>query len=473
MQKIYLIISLFIAIPLVMSSQEVLSFEHLEYRTAAQLENSIGIPTDNGADFFRMIYTATGSDGLPDTASGLVVIPDSQLEDYPLVIYHHGTTSGRNAVPSNLNTDYSAYAAFGSRGFVVLAPDLLGLGISRGFHPYVHRETQASASIEMLKAFNDWIENSDYAWNGKLFITGYSQGGHAGMATHWELEANYSDEIEVTAAAHLSGPYSISEAMLSNMFSEENYITIGYIPYVVLGYQEVYGDVYEELTDIFRPQFVNDILEFYNGEINLITLNVRMLFALNFICGFCTHPVQVFNPDFVNAMNADPDHPVRVILRDNDTYDWAPKAPTRLFYCNGDDQVPFRNSVIADSVMKSNGALDLESQDFGNLDHGACATPAITAAYDFFNSFLISSTEDKDAYSSIKIFPNPSNGKITIDGLTEVDNNHLRIYNLQGQLVFNQKIDHSTVDLSHLAAGLYLLRIDNLRQSYNGNLVIH
>ena len=472
MKIFYLISTLIISSFSLVFAQEVITIEHLEYRTAAQLEAQIGVPTDNGADFYRMTYLATGSDGLPDTASGLIVIPDSELDDYPLVVYHHGTVPSPDVVPSNLNTDFAAYAAFGSRGFMVIAPDFLGLGTSRGFHPYVHRATQASATIEMMEAFFEWLENEDTEWNQQLFLTGYSQGGHAGMSTHWELEANHSDRFEVTAAAHLSGPYSISGVMLDNMFSEENYLTIGYIPYVVLGYQEVYGDVYEDLEEIFRPQFINDIEAFHRGEIDLVTMNIRMLFTLNLICGFCTHPVQMFNPDFVTDMNADPDHPVRVILRDNDTYGWGPVAPTRLFYCNGDDQVPFENSVLADSVMNANGALDLSSEDFGNLDHGACATPAVTAAYDFFRSFVVSSTEQSFTSNAIHLFPNPSNGLITIEGLELEENNKIKVFDINGRLMHKSVLNSNQLDLSSLNAGLYLIQLTNNRQSFSSRLIL-
>ncbi|TVQ47314.1 MAG: T9SS C-terminal target domain-containing protein [Saprospirales bacterium] len=474
MKKNYLFFTIIIACVSLVNAQEVIDFEHLQYRTAEQLESQLGVSTENGADFYKMTYLATGSDGLPDTASGLVVIPDSELDNYPMVIYHHGTVPSPDVVPSNLNTDFAAYASFGARGFIVLAPDFLGLGTSRGFHPYVHRATQASATIEMLEAFSVWLENEDVRWNEQLFLTGYSQGGHAGMATHWELEANHSDRFEVTAAAHLSGPYSISGVMLDNMFSEENYLTIGYIPYVVLGYQEIYGDVYEELTDIFRPQFINDIEAFHRGEIDLITMNIRMLFTLNFICGFCTHPVQMFNPDFVNDMNADPDHPVRLILRDNDTYGWAPTTPTRLFYCNGDDQVPFENSILADSVMNANGAPDLSSHDFGNLDHGACATPAVTAAYDFFRSFLISSTGDSFvSQGDIHIFPNPTNGMITIEGIEIGDHNPVKVFDINGRLIHTSILNSNQLDLSFLKAGLYIIHFNSNRQSYSSRLIIN
>ena len=95
-------------------------------------------------------------------------------------------------------------------GYVAVAPDYLGLGESRGFHPYVHAATEASAAIDLLYAAQEFAEKQKFPLNGQLFLTGYSQGGHASMALHRELERNYSKIFPVSAAAHLSGPYSIS-----------------------------------------------------------------------------------------------------------------------------------------------------------------------------------------------------------------------------------------------------------------------
>lgn len=58
--------------------------------------------------------------------------------------------------------------------------------------------------------------------------------------------------------------------------------------------------------------------------------------------------------------------------------------------------------------------------------------------------------------ASLKIYPNPSNGEIQVqaDGLSDVE-----VYSPVGQLVYAQNSSNSTLDLSHLAAGLYHIRV--------------
>lgn len=63
--------------------------------------------------------------------------------------------------------------------------------------------------------------------------------------------------------------------------------------------------------------------------------------------------------------------------------------------------------------------------------------------------------------SPIKVYPNPSNGLFTIENSKPIK--QLKIYNLYGQLVYTERPSSTktTVDLTHLPAGMYLCNIDN------------
>ena len=439
-------------------SQHANSVDQISSATAEEISGLIDFDVPYGVRFYKMTYNTMGSDGLSDVASGVIVIPDNDANDFPLVIYHHGTSASRDEVPSSLNLDYEAYAAIGASGFAVIAPDYLGMGESRGFHPYVHRETQARASIDMLRAFHEWIENADYAVNDKLFLTGYSQGGHASMSTHQELELNYTDEFTVTAATHLSGPYSVSGVMRDLMFSESNYLFLGFIPYVILGYQEVYGNIYNELTDIFQPVFVQAIEAFYDGEINLtdLTVGLVLLSLQNFANSY---PVTLFNPNLVNSMLSDDDHPLNIILRENDTFNWAPQAPTRIFYCMADEMVPFENSIVADSVMQANGAINLITENLSStMGHGDCAVPALFETVEFFNEFIETSVNFITLQNEISLYPNPTTGRINISGINDFAGYKMQVVDISGKILLDQDLS-SEINLSQLKSGLYFVRV--------------
>ena len=55
---------------------------------------------------------------------------------------------------------------------------------------------------------------------------------------------------------------------------------------------------------------------------------------------------------------------------------------------------------------------------------------------------------------AIKVYPNPTNGTVTIDGLEVAE---VKVYNILGQLVKETK--ENVIDLSEQEAGTYLLKV--------------
>ena len=49
----------------------------------------------------------------------------------------------------------------------------------------------------------------------------------------------------------------------------------------------------------------------------------------------------------------------------------------KLLHCNGDDNIPYENSVIAYNAFVDSGATDVYLEDGGNYGHVACAQLAI------------------------------------------------------------------------------------------------
>jgi uncharacterized delta-60 repeat protein len=68
------------------------------------------------------------------------------------------------------------------------------------------------------------------------------------------------------------------------------------------------------------------------------------------------------------------------------------------------------------------------------------------------------------SYNAIIIYPNPSKGIYTIDLSYEKEPTNIAIYNVLGELVYNQSLTPQTqnqIDLTHLANGYYIARINN------------
>lgn len=471
------VLPLFISLLFVtnLAAQDLISIQYKGQRSQEQLAADYGFLIQNGVELFKITYTTPDVFGQLDTASGLIVLPvREETTIYPLLVYQHGTVNGPQDVPSNLLGGYQLAEVFGGLGYVALAPDYLGAGESRGFHPYVHRESEASAAVDMIRAVRGHAPEIDLLLNDQLFITGYSQGGHASMALHQAVELELSDEMEVTAASHLSGPYSISGVMRNVMISEEPYNFLAYLPNTYLSYNYVY-QFYDDIEQFFKPAYVTAIRNFYEGNIGLNNLNN---FLINAITQEHGAPIAryMLQDSIVAILEAgDPSHPVIQALEDNDTYEWAPQKPTRIFYCMADDQVYFRNSVVADSVMQELGAVDLVTTDvLSEADHGGCVEPAIINTALFFNNFAdwTVDTDDLAAELPIKVFPNPVEGWMQIEGVNgEAD---VQLFNQQGAVVWQNSLAPGTqqLNLPTLPAGVYLLSVVTTEGRASKKLII-
>ena len=469
MKNLFLTLFLFAGIPCMVTAQDLVEAEFLVSFTKADLQADFGSLVEYGADLYKILYTTPDVHGVQDTASGLLVIPNDASFSYPLLCYQHGTVSSREDVPSNLQGGYQLALVFAALGYITTAADYLGLGESRGFHPYVHADSEAWAAVDLLFAAQEFMDGEDIAYHNQLFITGYSQGGHASMAAHKLVEESYSDDFDLAAASHMSGPYDISGAMTEYTLGDNEYFFPAYLANVALSYQTVYG-IYDELDQFFKPDFAVEIQQYYEESIDLGELNTFMIDKLTQDYG-ASIPKFMLQDSVLNSLLNDPNHPASQALAANDIYDWTPLAPTRIVYCQADDQVYYRNSVIADSVMKANGALlvDKNNVDPG-ADHGGCVEPATNFTLIFFGLIqqvfdLVSVSEQNQSQLGLSLQPNPATDKleIFIDGLISNDV-LIQIQDLSGRIVLSQKFpsDKSIeLNVNDLPQGWYAVQIQS------------
>ena len=144
----------------------------------------------------------------PVIASGLFFLPHHKRTNLPLLCYDHGTEIRRER-EITMNGEQTLCLGFATDGYAVAFPDYVGLGIGEKDQLYLNAESEARSSVDMLRAVRDLSIILSYNLNDKLFITGYSQGGHAAMATHKLIQEKFGDEFQVTASSPMSGPYDV------------------------------------------------------------------------------------------------------------------------------------------------------------------------------------------------------------------------------------------------------------------------
>jgi len=276
------------------------------------------------------------------------------------------------------------------------------------------------------------------------------------------LETNPGDDgLTVTSATHLSGPYSISDVMAQTIFSESLATRPGFIAYTYVSYNLVYG-LYQDLGEVFVEPYLTPTRQFADETLNLNEYDAELVRLLNENNAILADILQDSITDAIQS--GDPTAPINMAMADNDTYDWAPEAPTLIYYCTQDEQVPFRNAILADSVMRANGATNIVLDTGGPLTHGGCVIPALTRTLDFWKQqrWPVSTPGDVAARPDVSIAPNPvaAGTKLRIDGLATARHTYV-LYDTRGRQVTS---GYTTADgylrlPLHLNRGLHVLRV--------------
>jgi len=339
--------------------------------TALFTQNSIPVPVTFGVDVYVLAYETVDPHQFRTTASGTLMVPQGPAGPFSVVSYQHGTIVEKDGTPSaGQGLEYLLGLALGTDAYVAAMPDYLGLGDSPGLHPYLHAASEAAAVIDFLRATREFCQNQGVVLGEKLFLVGYSQGGHATMAAHRRIQEEHAGEFTVTAAAPMAGPYDMSGTMASQLLSDQPYGDPYYLPYVLFAYDAVY-DLFDDPAEYLIEPYATILPPLFDGAHSSSEINAVMPAV----------PKQIFHPSLLDAFAADPEHPLRQALRDNDLYDWVPAAPVRLYHCAGDRTVPPANSDVAYAAMLANGAPDVQRLDpFRFADHGTCAPFALLAA---------------------------------------------------------------------------------------------
>ena len=434
-----------------------------------------GEELDYSVNMYKMVYNTVDVLGQPTIASGAVAIPaNAPCTEYPIAIYEHGTSLIKSDVPSN-NVD-EAYVGriFAAGGFFVLMPDYIGMGESPGLHPYCHGESEATATLDMIRAFREAVSLNLFPNvtndNGEVFITGYSQGGHASMATHKYIEDNsLLSEFNVVASAPCSGPYEITGAMADTILSAA-YSKPGYIVYLLASYQSAYGNLYSSYSDILKAPYDSIVVPYFDGNnfsYGMNSLNNQLPVFIDSMI------VDTTYQNFINATSTF-NHPLWQAMAQNDNHDWLPDRPIRMYYCTGDEQVSFNNALHAEEAMVANGADNIEAVFMGDGNHGNCVFPSLTSAFYWFDSLKTSCSanlEDLLKKEEVSVYPNPFSENITID-VSSPDVFTYQVLSSEGKTIIKGKAKASaSVDLSQVKSGYYLLVLEKQGAVYRKPLM--
>lgn len=338
-------------------------------------------------------------------ASGAIMIPSGANcpGPFPLVAFARAT----NVQKSHTNADLQDPTAgllmtfMAAQGYAVVATDYLGYALSEyPYHPYIHADSEATSVVDSIRAARLAAPSLGFTLNGKVMVSGYSQGGHAAMATQRLIETKYPGEFNLVASAPLAGPYNESAATVyaatNPMLGVQNLL-----PFEITAWQKIYGNLYTHPSDIFNAPYDSYIDNLFPATVDPATL-ASMLPAGT--------PIQqeqaLFKASYLNDLATNPINATIVAARQQDLINgWDPKAPTMLCGGAGDPVVNFSiNAQTAYNAFRGRGDTNVTLVDvdpkilllYGNplpstlvaAYHGALESPFCSqAAMQFFAQY--------------------------------------------------------------------------------------
>jgi pimeloyl-ACP methyl ester carboxylesterase len=316
--------------------------------------------------YFSLVYETTDVKGRPTRASGALLIPGNGQANYSVVSYQHGTQFDRAGAPS-LASLWSEGRVVGgcyaSQGYAVVEADYIGYGVSKDFHPYYYTPAEGQVAADALLASKEAARKLGLNLDGKLFLSGYSQGAHVTLALQKYLEENPSIGLRVTASAAMARAYQISETVRAVLKNPDLPSAVE-AAFLLLSYFRVYS-LCPSLNDMILPEYTSNLENLLPGEHSLGEL-------LQMLPG---KPGDLLQPAFLKDLLSNPKNPFYRALQKNDIYDWKPVAPVTFIHGDKDIQVPTFNSILANETMQKLGAKT-QLVLLQGKDHESAVAPA-------------------------------------------------------------------------------------------------
>jgi len=339
----------------------------------------IALPIKNDVDIYEIIYRAPWIDSSTwINCSGIVYVPKTKKKPATFM-FGHGTEIRKGRSVSDEDSQQGICLGMATDGYLALYPDYYGIGKGDGPHLYQHAWSEGMAFLYMLYAVEEMKKNLNIETNGQLFLTGYSQGGHASFAAQKYIEAAHDPRFKVTAASPMSGAYDMTGEQAKYMFQE--YPRPFYLPYLIISYQTAYHIWNtDNIYTVFRAPY-DTLLQGFFGPIrnkgydDLDKVMPKI-------------PSEVVRPELVNSFKSDPNFAFLKRLHENNLTNWKPEAPVQLCFCEGDREVNYKNSIAAYDSITARGKKDIKLNNLSDhLDHNTCAAFAVLATKAFFDRY--------------------------------------------------------------------------------------
>ncbi len=332
------------------------------------------IPVDHAFTPYRLTYWSS-TNGAPVLVSALVSIPNGTAPR-GLVLWMHGTNPDRTQSISrpSLQEGVAISAAFAGGGYAVIAPDLLGLGVSHAPQAYLYNPSTLSVTFDLLEIAARGLGGLLSVPEKSVFVAGFSQGGHDAAILHRALEQEKQPPMRVRATAAVAGAYDLVGLSIPFALQGRSAGSSVYLGLAAQSWATYYGHALDTVLTGPGAKLVRQALNGSHGA------DVLKLLPRN--------PRDMFRTDFLNAEATGGKHWFLDAARANGVLDWAPQAPFHAYFGTKDvDVTPNDSLAFAKSAGHRGG--NVQALPVGPYGHGESvlhAVPLIRRWFDELSS---------------------------------------------------------------------------------------
>ena len=354
-----------------------------------------------GINFHYMEYNTVGAVGEATNSTGGIMVPTGTdaacTGPRPVLLYSHGTTVEKSyniASPSNSEAGLVA-AFYAAQGWIVVTSNYAGYDASRlSYHPYLVAEQQSNDMVDALRAARKAFAAIGASDSGKLFLSGYSQGGYVSMATHKAMQNNYASEFKVTASGNMSGPYSLVKTFQTVFAGGVNAGATVFTPLILTSWQKAYGNLYTTPSDVYEAAYATGIETLMPGSLTFTQLFTTgklpaKLFAsgplvtgdpsLDALFANGVGTPNLIKQSYRTAVATNPANPAWVAAAKNDLLTWTPTRPVAMCFGAQDPTVYGSNTGDVATYFASKGASALVK--VFNVEDAASVGPTLAGGF--------------------------------------------------------------------------------------------
>ncbi|WP_276878198.1 T9SS type A sorting domain-containing protein [Chryseobacterium joostei] len=337
-----------------------------------------------GLKGYKITYYTKNENNVLVKATGLLMYPNVGYK-LSTVVSDHGTTDSRQNVPSNfkgaLTAGFVVELSYVLNGYILMAPDYVGMGTGDGVHPYVDYATEAGATIDFVTAANKVLAQLGIKRYDEYFLAGYSQGAHAAMSTLKRLSISNPTNLKFKYAYMGDGPYDFSGVTLNKGVLEKDFYP----------FTSFLANVLHTCNNTGFKTYNTDISEVISAEY----LDKYNYHVVQDNGGLLWGPViwkKLFTNNFINDVTNNPNNKLRQCMKPKDVYDWYNKTPMTLGHSTVDLAIPPENTSKTIDVQRGYYAwwdlnkYKLDSFYWGPIGHVGGILPFILASNAKFNT---------------------------------------------------------------------------------------